>query len=98
MCTEQLPPGGYPIAVKYIISYIRNPPFNAAYENNLCLFCDPHKIQKSLGELDVRGSVHNSKIHKEKSNKMQQCIKILLFHIYMKLNMFRAEHRPSSGA
>ena len=29
-------------------------------------------------------------IHKEKSNKMQRCIKILLFHIYMKLNMFRA--------
>jgi hypothetical protein len=22
MCTEQLPPGGYPIAVKYITSYI----------------------------------------------------------------------------
>jgi len=33
-----------------------------------------------------------------KSNKMQQCIKILLFHIYMKLKMFRATHRPSSGA
>jgi len=32
-----------------------------------------------------------------KSNKMQQYIKIL-FHIYMKLNMFRATHRPSSGA
>jgi hypothetical protein len=30
-----------------------------------------------------------------KSNKIQQCIKIL-FH--MKLNMFRATHRPSSGA
>jgi len=29
---------------------------------------------------------------------MQQCIKILLIHIYMKLNMFRATHRPSSGA
>ena len=29
---------------------------------------------------------------------MQQCIKILLFHIYMKLNMFRATHRPSPGA
>jgi len=28
---------------------------------------------------------------------MQQCIKIL-FHIYVKLNMFRAIHRPSSGA
>jgi hypothetical protein len=40
--------------------------------------------------LDIRGSVHRSTIHKEKSNKMQQCIKILLFHIYMKLNMFRA--------
>jgi len=36
--------------------------------------------------------------HKEKSNEMQQCIKILLFHIYMKPNMFRATHRPSSGA
>ena len=33
-------------------------------------------------QLDVRGSVHHSTIHKEKSNKMQQCIKILLFHIY----------------
>ena len=48
--------------------------------------------------LDVRGSVHHSTIHKEKSNKMQQCIKIVLFHIYMKLNMFRGTHRPSSGA
>jgi len=28
---------------------------------------------------------------------MQHCIKVL-FHIYMKLNMFRATHRPSSGA
>jgi len=28
---------------------------------------------------------------------MQQCIKIL-FHIYMKLNMFQATHRPSCGA
>jgi len=36
-------------------------------------------------------------IHKEKSSKMQQCIKILLFHIYIKLNMFRATHHPLSG-
>jgi hypothetical protein len=35
---------------------------------------------------------------KKKSNKMQQCIKISLFPIYMKLNMFRATHRLSSGA
>jgi hypothetical protein len=42
--------------------------------------------------------VHHSTIHKEKSNKMQQRIKMLLFHIYMKLNMFWTTHRPSSGA
>ena len=34
-------------------------------------------------KLDVRGSVHHSKIHKEKSNKIQRCIKILLLHIYI---------------
>jgi len=28
---------------------------------------------------------------------MQQCIKIL-FHLHMKLNMFQATHRLSSGA
>jgi hypothetical protein len=33
--------------------------------------------------LDVRGSMHHSIIHKEKSNKMQQCIKSLLFYIYI---------------
>ena len=55
-------------------------------------------IPAEIFELDIRGFVHHSTIHKEKSNKMQQCIKILLFHIYMKLNMFRATHRPLSGA
>jgi hypothetical protein len=34
--------------------------------------------QKVLCKLDVRGSVHHSTIHKEKSNKMQQCIKIFI--------------------
>jgi len=33
-----------------------------------------------------------------RSNNMQQCINILLFYIYMTLNMFRAIHRLSSGA
>jgi hypothetical protein len=47
---------------------------------------------------DIRGSMHHSTIHKEKFNKMQQGIKILLFHIFMKLNMFLATHGPSSGA
>jgi hypothetical protein len=48
--------------------------------------------------LDVRGSVRHSTYHKEKSNKMQKCIKMLLFHIYIKLNMFWATNRPSSEA
>jgi hypothetical protein len=42
----------------------------------------------------IRASSYNSQ---RKSNKMQQCIKNL-FNIYMKFNMFRATHRPSSGA
>jgi hypothetical protein len=47
-------------------------------------------VRRLAFQFDVRGSVHHSKIHKENPNKMQQCIKILLFHIYMKLIMFRA--------
>jgi len=50
-------------------------------------------LEDLWGKLDVRRSVHHSIIHIKKSNKMQQCIKIL-FQIYMKLNMFRATHRP----
>jgi hypothetical protein len=46
----------------------------------------------------MTGKDKGKQVHKEKSNKMQQCTKILLFHIYMKLNMFRATPRPSSGA
>ena len=38
----------------------------------------------------------NSVCAHKKSKKMPQCIKIL-FHIYMKLNMFWATHRLSSG-
>jgi len=64
------------------------------------ILSNPYLISSKLlcGKLDARGSVHRSIIHKEKSNKMQQCINILLFHIYKKLNMFRVTHRPSSGA
>ena len=38
------------------------------------LFTVFHIILKH--QLDVRGSMHHSTIHKEKPNKMQQCIKI----------------------
>jgi len=51
-----------------------------------------------LRESVKNGVINLFPIHKEKSNKMQQCNKILLFHIYIKLNMFRATHHPSSGA
>ena len=65
-------------------------------ENSFCLTMSlVANIEKYT---DVRGSVHHSLIHEEKSNKMQKCIKTLLLPIYMKLNMFRATHRPSSGA
>jgi hypothetical protein len=60
--------------------------------------CLVSNVKITENKIDVRGSVHHNKIRKEKSDKMQQHIKILLFHIYMKLNMFRATLRPSSGA
>ena len=46
---------------------------------------------------DVRGSVHHSIIHKENPTRCNSVLKFL-FHVYMKLNMFRATYRPSSGA
>jgi hypothetical protein len=65
---------------------------------NICLIASENEAITIIHILDVSGSLHHSKIHKEKANKMQQCIKILLLRIYTKLNMFRATHRPSSGA
>ena len=62
------------------------------------LLIERYKFERRSCKLDVRGSVHHSTIHKEKSNKMQQRIIISLFHIYMKLNMFRVTHRPLSRA
>jgi len=73
---------------KYFIFSIKN--------IHVYIMCTTHVPRVCL--LDVRGSMHHSTICKEKSNKMQQCIKILFFHIYMKLNVFRTTHLPSSGA
>jgi len=36
-------------------------------------------MTRTFCKLDVRGSVHHSTIHTEKSNKMQQCINIYYF-------------------
>jgi hypothetical protein len=41
-----------------------------------------HKITYTMFFGDVHGSVHHSTIHTEKSNKMQQCIKIY-YSIFM---------------
>jgi hypothetical protein len=51
-------------------------------------------------EFYLRGMVNDQEYSnntQRKSNKIQQFIKIL-FHIYMKLNVFWVTHRPSSGA
>jgi hypothetical protein len=48
----------------------------------------------------VLTSIHNDNYHNS-NRKMQEdatVYQILLFHIYMKLNVLRATHRPSSGA
>jgi len=48
--------------------------FYRAYSYSQCAY--------DLYTFDVRGSVHHSTIHTEKSNKMQQCIKIY-YSIFM---------------
>jgi hypothetical protein len=53
-----------------------------------------HKYLTKVDILDVHGSVHHSTIHEEKSNKTQQCIKFVLFPIYIKLNTYCAWQRP----
>jgi len=68
------------VAEGSVISHYEKPKKNVKKNNTTLQF---------VYKLDVRGSVHHGIIHKEKSNKMQQCIKILLFHTYMKLNTFR---------
>jgi hypothetical protein len=48
--------------------------------------------------LDVRGFVHHSTVHKENPTSCNNASEFLLFRIYMKFSVFRATHRPSSGA
>ena len=53
---------------------------------------------QTLTDFDARGNAHHNTIHKEKIQQDATVYQNLLFHIYIKLNMFRATHRPSSGA
>jgi hypothetical protein len=43
---------------------------------------------KGTVSLDVRGSMYHLTIHKEKIQRDATMYQILLFHVYMKLNMF----------
>jgi len=56
-----------------------------------------NKKQNLPYKFDVCGSMHHNIIY---IKKIQQDATVYqnLFHIYMKLNMFRATHRSSSGA
>jgi hypothetical protein len=58
MCTEQLPPGGYPIAVKYIISYKTSHKcimlFRTTFRTLVAfLFCDRHSCTSTKGTKSV---------------------------------------------
>jgi len=46
-----------------------------------------HEERRESYNLDVRGSMHHSTIHKDKSNKMQQCIKIFIIQY-----LYEAQH------
>jgi len=70
---------------------------NDTYSAGTACFNEQQDTQRGVVTLHFYFEIYFP-IHEEKSNKMQQCIKIILFHIYMELNMFRATHRPSSGA
>jgi hypothetical protein len=50
-----------------------------------------------MDNFDVRGFVHHSVIYIKKIHP-DATVYQNLFHIYMKLNVFRATHPPSSGA
>jgi hypothetical protein len=52
----------------------------------------------SVYKLHVHGSVHPNMKLIERTNKMQPCSRIYYSSISYLLNMFRATHRPSSGA
>jgi len=61
---------------------------------DLYILCSKSLLIEKIPLFGVLWSMHHSTVHKEKSNQMKQCIKILLFHIYMKLNMFRGDAPP----
>jgi hypothetical protein len=55
-------------------------------------------VKNGVFELDFRGSMAHSIMHKGKSNKMQQCIKIFIIPYLYEAQYVSGTHRPSSGA
>jgi hypothetical protein len=74
MCTEQLPPGGYPIAVKYIISYNTNTRKWNCWEKNLfrCRFTH-HYIPYTLQGGRTQASVLRSSRYHERTVTLPVC-------------------------
>jgi hypothetical protein len=58
---------------------------------HMCYMFHPPRPQI---DLHVRGSVHHSTIHKEKSNKMQQCIKIFIIPYLYEAQHVSGDTRP----
>jgi hypothetical protein len=67
------------------------------YETLPDIFNQKGWVKVPVCKLDVRGSLHHSIIHMQKIQQ-DAAVYQILFHIYIKLNMFRATYRPSSGA
>jgi len=62
------------------------------------IFCFINVLHNKVAELDVHGSVRRNRKLIERTNKMQPCSRIYYSSVSLLLNMFRATHRPSSGA
>jgi hypothetical protein len=60
------------------------------------IILEPNKFHKNINFAFCR--VMYFQLTQQKIQQNAKLYQNLLFHIYMKLNMFRATHRPSSGA
>jgi hypothetical protein len=59
---------------------------------------NPFKAAQLMQAANLWKPLHTTKIYKEKIQQDATMYQILLFHIYIKLNMFQVTYHPSSGA
>jgi hypothetical protein len=85
----------YKLKEKVVIIY------NFIKSKDTCRIKNTKENERQFSDKGKKINYSNNNLDKShsqgKSNKMQQCVKIL-FHIFVKLEMFRATHRPSSEA